>query len=680
MKNVRLLALLCCLCGSQALSVAQPSWDFDADLNSYLTTETEKIAANTHQELSEIKDWPAYKSKAQEQLLDMLGLNPLPPKTPLKATVTGVVEHEEFRVEKVHFQSMPGLYVTGNLYIPRNIEKPLATILYVCGHANVKENGISYGAKANYQHHPAWFARNGYVCLIIDTYQLGEIEGIHHGLYRYDRWWWISRGFTPAGVEAWNGIRAIDYLSTRPEVDTERIGITGRSGGGVYSWWGTAIDDRIQVAVPVAGITDLRNQVIDGCVEEHCDCMYMVNTHQWDYPKIAALVAPRPLLISNSDQDPMFPIDGVFRTYQEVRAVYEQLDALPQIALNTVSGGHKDIQSLRIHAFSWFNRHLQGHDKLIDMPATKLFEPEQLRVFDELPTDEVNTKIDEIFVPKAPPAAEVLAKEGWEKSTARWREVLRNYRFSRPSAAKTEKIADFNAKAGQLELWKIHTDEWTQLPIFRLKAHAPAGNGRKVILLDKENWPEWASLLGAVYPDCEFGTPSTKEINADEKLEKLLATWDEIILISMRGAGPAAFSGNDRKQTHIRRRFFLLGQTLEEFQTLDVVQAIRSLHLSEDHIRTVVSAKGITAGILVYAALFCEKGLTLELQNPPLSHRIGPDLVNIMRFQDMSAAILMAAALHEVGLEPGGTPLSVSYCSGLKELADQYPGLGLYLK
>ncbi len=274
----------------------------------------------------------------------------------------------------------------------------------------------------------------------------------------------------------------------------------------------------------------------------------------------------------------------------------------------------------------------------------------------------------------------MLAIEGWEKSTARWKEFLENYRFSRPSAAKTEKIADINAKAGQLELWKIHTDEWTQLPIFRLKAHAPAGNGRKIIVLDKGNWPQWTSLLGAVYPDCEFGTPSIKEINADEKLEELLATWDEIILISMRGAGPAAFSGNDRKQTHIRRRFFLLGQTLEEFQTLDVVQTIRSLRLSKDDIRTVVSAKGITAGILVYAALFCEKGLTLELQDPPVSHRIGPDLVNIMRFQDMSAAMLMAAALHEVEVESGETPLSVSYWSGLKELADQYPGLGLHLK
>ncbi len=96
------------------------------------------------------------------------------------------------------------------------------------------------------------------------------------------------------GVEAWNSIRAIDYLETLPTVDETRIAITGRSGGGAYSWFAAALDDRIDVAVPVAGITDLQNHVVDGCVEGHCDCMYFVNYFGWDYNRLAALVAPRP--------------------------------------------------------------------------------------------------------------------------------------------------------------------------------------------------------------------------------------------------------------------------------------------------------------------------------------------------------------------------------------------------
>ncbi len=247
----------------------------------------------------------------------MLGLDPLPEKTDLKPVVTGSVEHDDFIVEKLHFQSRPGLYVTGNLYLPKKIDKPLPAILYVCGHGRVVKDGVSYGSKAHYQHHGAWFARNGYVCLTIDTLQLGEIEGIHHGTHRDGMWWWLSRGYTPAGVEAWNCIRALDYLETRPEVDATRIGVTGRSGGGAYSWWIAALDDRIKAAVPVAGITDLQNHVVDGCVEGHCDCMYMVNTYRWDYPQVAALVAPRPLLIANTDKDGIFPLDGVVRLHAQ---------------------------------------------------------------------------------------------------------------------------------------------------------------------------------------------------------------------------------------------------------------------------------------------------------------------------------------------------------------------------
>jgi dienelactone hydrolase len=186
--------------------------------------------------------------------------------------------------------------VTANLYLPKNLAKPAPTILYVSGHGPVIKDGISYGNKVAYQHHGAWFARNGYVCLIIDTLQLGEIQGVHHGTYREGMWWWNSRGYTPAGVEAWNSIRALDYLATRPEVDPNRFGVTGRSGGGAYSWWLAALDDRIKVAAPVAGITDLQNHVVDGTVEGHCDCMFVVNTYRWDYPEVAALVAPRPLI------------------------------------------------------------------------------------------------------------------------------------------------------------------------------------------------------------------------------------------------------------------------------------------------------------------------------------------------------------------------------------------------
>ena len=107
----------------------------------------------------------------------MLGLHPWPEKSPLGAQVTGQVERDGVVVEKLHFQSRPGLYVTANLYRPAHIEQRLPAVLYLCGHGATVIDGVAYGNKVHYQHHGAWFARNGYVCLVLDSLQLGEIEG-----------------------------------------------------------------------------------------------------------------------------------------------------------------------------------------------------------------------------------------------------------------------------------------------------------------------------------------------------------------------------------------------------------------------------------------------------------------------------------------------------------------------
>ncbi|MCA1964952.1 MAG: acetylxylan esterase [Prosthecobacter sp.] len=313
-------------------------------------------------DIQKAEDWKAKAPEYRRQLAEMLGLDPMPERTPLQATKTGELAGNGWRVEKMHYQAVPGLYVTANLYLPTQVAKPLPAILYVCGHANVMKNGVSYGNKTGYHHHGIWFARHGYVCLIIDTVQLGEIRGEHHGTYSKGRWWWVSRGYTPAGLEAWAGIRGLDYLETRPEVDKTRFGITGRSGGGAYSWWVAALDERIKAAAPTAGVTSMRNHIVDGCVEGHCDCMFQVNTYRWDYDRLVALVAPRPLLICNTDKDSIFPIDGVFQIHQSVRRIYQMLDADDKLGLQIAEGPHKDLQPLHIGAFHWFERHLKGAD------------------------------------------------------------------------------------------------------------------------------------------------------------------------------------------------------------------------------------------------------------------------------------------------------------------------------
>jgi cephalosporin-C deacetylase-like acetyl esterase len=625
----------------------------DAMIARYFASRTAELSRRCLADIGSLDDWNTKKDEWRRQLFEMLGLDPLPEKTPLKAEVTGKTDHKEFTVERVQFQSRPGLYVTGNLYVPKQRDGQLPAILYVCGHGRVKKGDISYGNKAHYQHHGGWFARNGYVCLIIDTLQLGEIEGIHHGTYNHNRWWWNSRGYTSAGVEAWNCIRALDYLQSRNEIDGERIGVTGRSGGGAYSWWIAALDERIKAAVPVAGITSLQNHVVDGCVEGHCDCMFMVNTYRWDYAQVAALVAPRPLLISNTDKDRIFPLDGVVDVYAKVRRIYDLHGKLDNIGLQITEGPHKDTQELRVHAFHWFNKFLKGEDPLIETAAVKFFEPEQLRVFSELPGDELNSTIDESFVPTTTlPQAEDVSLT--DESLAAYRQMLREKCFRGwPADSPDDRTLNirrqFDAEHDGVHLsaFAITPEADIELTLFLLRpAGRTPGQLRMTVLnvQDEAGWTNFLKTIRAAFAN-NFRAEVPTEIDAEawQRMNEMLTSqpWGMAWLFP-RGIGPTAWDQSDRKQTQHRRRFMLLGQTQDAMRVWDVRAAIRALQQIEDGQETPVwlQSSGTMAGVSLYAALFEGSRVErLDLYNLPASHHDGPTFLNVLRFTDVPLTV-----------------------------------------
>lgn len=631
----------------------------DAMLADYFRDQTAKLRDRCLTDIKSLDDWQAKRKLYREQLFEMLGLMPLPEKTDLKPVVTGKVEHEQFTVENIHFQSRPGLYVTANLYIPKGLEKPAPAILYVCGHALVKKDSVSFGNKTAYQHHAAWFARHGYVCMVIDSLQLGEIEGIHHGTYRYKMWWWNSRGYTPAGVEAWNCIRALDYLQTRKEVDASRFGVTGRSGGGAYSWWISALDDRIKAAVPVAGITDLQNHVVDGCIEGHCDCMYIVNTFGWDYPLVAALVAPRPLLISNSDKDTIFPLDGVVRVHEKVRNIYRLYGAEKNLGLNITEGPHKDTQELRIHAFVWFNRFLKDDSSLIDKPAVPFFEPEQLKVFKELPADEINTKIHESFVPKN---QHPLVTQSEEQRLALLK-TLREKSFGGwPTQAQAGPLNIRQVFSAERHGIRLSAFDFTSQPHVRLRlylAHRPGIERAEKVMLnvpDEQEWTQWLAGMRIGFADelKDETLPDPNEANFNHIRETLKDNNIVLAYAAPRGIGLTAWNPDERKQTQIRRRFMLLGQTLDGMRVWDVRRAIQAAGQVELLNDVPVALKGqrLTAGIVLYASLFEPDIAGLDLRHLPRSHREGPVFLNVLRYMDIPQAVAMAAERTQVRIYP----------------------------
>ncbi len=415
----------------------------DAMIDSFLAREATSLDKRVFEGASTPEAWQAMRPRLKRELFSMLGLWPVPERTPLQARITGTLEREGgVFIEKLHFQSRPGLYVTGNLYRPQEISGRLPAVLYVCGHAS----GGRDGCKTMFQEHGLWYARNGYICLIIDTLQLGEIAGIHHGTYRYGRWWWQSIGYTPAGVECWNGIRAIDYLTSRPDVDPERIGVTGISGGGAATFWIAAADDRFACAVPISGMSDLESYVAHKVVNGHCDCMFMINTDRWEWSTIAMLVAPRPLLFANSDKDSIFPMDGNRRIIERLRQFYSMLGSPRNVAEHISQGGHGDRSDLRIATYRWMNAHLK-HDTGPVVEATDPpIDGKRLRVFPEdrhVPADARNATIDESFI--APARRKLPDRSGF----ADWkRTMITELRDLVPHAARS-RLAGTSEVAGR---------------------------------------------------------------------------------------------------------------------------------------------------------------------------------------------------------------------------------------
>jgi len=657
-----LAPLLCLFVGSWTWAASPPPEPTFGDrmIAAYFQAETAQLKAACLAEVQSLDQWQARREVLRGQLFEMLGLDPLPERTDLNAMVTGWIARNGVVVEKLHFQSRPRLYVTGDLYLPEKIDKPCPAVLYVCGHGGVKIDGVAYGNKVAYQHHGAWLARHGFVCLTIDTLQLGEIEGLHHGTYSKGMWWWLNRGYTPAGVEAWNCIRALDYLQSRKEVDPERLGVTGRSGGGAYSWWIAALDERIKAAVPVAGITDLQNHVVDGCVEGHCDCMYMVNTYRWDYPAVMALVAPRPLILANSDQDRIFPLDGVVRTYFQARRIYDLYKAGDRLGLTICPGPHKDNQDLQVPAFRWFNKHLKNDpNALIDEAAVKRFEPQELKVFAELPADQLNAEIQETFVPAAAVPAVPASAQQWRSMADGWRKALAEKTF-RAWPAQAEPLDVQEVYRAQRSGLRMTAYDFTSQGPVRLRLYVvdrPTAGRPQQVVLQVVDHQHWRSLILAL------GQPEREELKAVapaadgpqilSELQRQLADGPcAVAWFAPRGVGRTIWDQTPKKETQIRRRFMLLGQTLDGMQVWDVRRAVQTLAGLEatKGLPLCLAGRGVPAGVALYAALYEPHVERLLLEELPSTHRNGPILLNVSRYLEMPQTVALAAERTRVRL------------------------------
>lgn len=600
----------------------------DAMIQEYLAREAQRIHETFAEDLASKDQWEKSRTRYRREYLYMLGLWPMPEKTPLKATVTGTLEGDGYVVDMLHYQSTPGLYVTGNLWRPAKVEpgERLPAVLYVCGHTPCGRNGT----KAAYQSHGLWFARHGYVCLVLDTLQLGEIAAIHHGTYRENRWWWHSRGYTPAGVECLNGIRGIDYLVGRADVDPQRIAVTGISGGGAATFWIAAADERVKVAVPVSGMADLPSYVSNRVVNGHCDCMFLYNTYEWPWTRIAALVAPRAMLFANSDADAIFPMDANQRVINRLERIYSLYGASDFVDSFVSIGDHAYRQDLRQAAYRFINTHLKNdprvvEDSEVDIPTGPrdkrqyAIDPEKLRVFPtdaDLPKDELNTTIDRHFVPMAkvePPTKGTF--DGWKITLL---SALRNVtfrHFSEPIPA-----AEALEQDGSQESW-LSSEPGIRV---RLRSLANPAGATRILLVVRNAEPN-ESL---------------------DWLDRVRQPDDVVYVLAPRGVGETRWTQKN-PPNYVERSHVLLGRTVDEGRIRDVIAVAKYLRdKHEGAVPVHLCGRRGAAILAAYAALHDARRIAgVTAVDPPASHMDpdAPQLLNVLRVCDIPDALGMLA-------------------------------------
>ena len=303
-------------------------------------------------------DAQQYVHDARARIRESFG--PEPQRTPLNPRVTKTIERDGYRIENVIFESRPGFPVTANLYIPANHTGPLPAVVGTCGHST---NGK---AEEAYQAFAQGLARLGYVCLIYDPIGQGERlqyvqddlsshigVGVREHLHAGNQQFLVGEFF---GMwRAWDGIRALDYLLARPEIDKQRVGVTGNSGGGTMTTWLSGVEPRWTMAAPSCFVTTFRRNMENELPQDTEQCPPRALALNLDHADFLAAMAPHPVIILAKERD-YFDVRGSEETYERLRRLYRLLDAEDNVALFVGPTGHGYSRENREAMYSWFNR------------------------------------------------------------------------------------------------------------------------------------------------------------------------------------------------------------------------------------------------------------------------------------------------------------------------------------
>jgi dienelactone hydrolase len=551
------------------------------------------------------EDWLNRQKKVKEILFNISG--PLPEKTPLNARITGVVKKDGYKIEKIIYESMPGFYVTGCLFIPNGIRGKVPAILNVIGHT-----GIAFRGEA-YQTMILHLVQKGFIVFAIDP--VGQGERIQYydpekkasaisGEHSYFGNQCLIAGVSSSRYFIWDGIRGIDYLVSRKEVDPGRIGVTGLSGGGTQTAYISAFDERVKASAPSCYITGFRRLLEAIGSQDAEQNMYHAVLNGITHADYLVARAPEPTMIVTQTRD-YFSIQGARETYNEAMAAFRALGKGENLSMVEDDYGHGFTPANNKATCAFFQKYLglpgdPAPGEIITM------KPEELNV---TPTGQLSTSLggETVFSINARESQKLIERiNASRKDIDRHIEVVRR-------------------KAKELSGYEIQEKDIN--PVFRgryqrdgyaVELYALHGNGNYVIPLLL-----FVPAKGDKFTTVIYLHPGGKVIDAAPggKIEQLVRKGYMVAAPDVLGTGETApeksFTGSNYLIS------VLTGQSVTGIQAGDIATVVEFLNNRNDVDRTRIGAMAFDemCPSLLHAAAFNESINSVSLIGSLISYK-----------------------------------------------------------
>ncbi len=609
----------------------------------HLTSQCDRLDRQRAERLAKALKSPAaleqHLAKLRDDYRNILGS--FPKKSPLNAKVTGKLDGSSYRVEKVLFESLPNHHVTALLYLPANGDGPWPGVLFACGHS---ANGKAYPP---YQTACALLAQNGFVVLSYDPISQGERTQLPKAArYGTTTHTLLNHGARLTGrsvvwYSAWDGIRSIDYLLSRPEVDRSKpVGMTGTSGGGTQTTFLMALDDRIGPAAPSCYTMQRTDKFhgksgpADGCQHLAGEGLYGI-----DHIDYSLMRFPRPTAILAATQD-FFEIDSTRETVRDAKAVFGALGQADRFAFFEADTTHGMHVGHRQEATRWMRQWLYNDSS----PVT---EPKDILLFTDAELQVTRTGQVHNDFPDEANVADISLRLANRLETKR-----RHFWASNPAKAlaKVRKLIGLpkNLPQPRVERGGQAQTNWARIDKFTLQR---TGDMPVPALLFRPPGNTSHALDVVVYAD-DRGMRSAAHANGP--IRKLVNESTAVFAVDLRGLGETRDQGSNAKYhshshrvgnvaTHIGQP--LLGQRVRDL--LSVVDYLNQV--GSERVRSIrMIGVGSAGPVALHAAALDARISKVELRNPTVNSWVDDVVAQPLRREMVDHVVPGALAWYDL--------------------------------